>query len=74
VARQIAMCTYRSRASLEARFSRDGSEGERVRVEAGSTTTGRTLVDRFDAATYVALTKAMDTHDVGGAAGAGARR
>jgi len=65
VARQIAMCTYRSRASLEARFSRDQPPGGRFAVEGWLRHHGRALVDRFDAATYVTLTKAMDAHDVG---------
>jgi homoserine O-acetyltransferase len=65
VARQIAMCTYRSRASLEARFSRDEEEPGRYAVEGWLHHHGRALVDRFDASTYVTLTKAMDTHDVG---------
>jgi homoserine O-acetyltransferase len=65
VARQIAMCTYRSRASLEARFSRDEQQAGHFAVEGWLHHHGRALVDRFDAATYVTLTKAMDTHDVG---------
>ncbi|HXK10862.1 MAG TPA: homoserine O-acetyltransferase [Vicinamibacteria bacterium] len=65
VARQIAMCTYRSRASLEARFSRAGEEPGGFAVEGWLQHHGRALVDRFDASTYVTLTKAMDTHDVG---------
>ncbi len=65
VARQIAMCTYRSRASLEARFSRDQPQPGRFAVEGWLHHHGRALVERFDAATYVTLTKAMDTHDVG---------
>jgi homoserine O-acetyltransferase len=65
VARQIAMCTYRSRASLEARFARDQTPGGRFAVEGWLEHHGRALVDRFDAATYVTLTKAMDTHDLG---------
>ncbi|HSD28401.1 MAG TPA: homoserine O-acetyltransferase [Vicinamibacteria bacterium] len=65
VARQIAMCTYRSRASLESRFSREQPEPGRFAVEGWLHHHGRALVDRFDANTYVTLTKAMDTHDVG---------
>ena len=65
IARQIAMCTYRSRASLEARFSRDQPQPGRFAVEGWLHHHGRALVDRFDAATYVTLTRAMDTHDVG---------
>ena len=65
VARQIAMCTYRSRASLEARFSRTEAEAGVFAVEGWLRHHGRALVDRFDASAYVALTKAMDTHDVG---------
>ena len=65
VARQIAMCTYRSRASLEARFSRDEAANGGFAVESWLHHHGRALVDRFDANTYVTLTEAMDTHDVG---------
>jgi homoserine O-acetyltransferase/O-succinyltransferase len=65
VARQIAMCTYRSRASLESRFSRDDADGGGFAVEGWLHHHGRALVERFDANTYVTLTRAMDTHDVG---------
>jgi homoserine O-acetyltransferase len=65
VARQIAMCTYRSRESLEARFSRDETATGEFAVLGWLRHHGRALVDRFDANTYVTLTKAMDTHDVG---------
>jgi homoserine O-acetyltransferase len=64
VARQIAMCTYRSRAGLEARFSRAADPGG-FAVLGWLHHHGRALVDRFDANTYVTLTRAMDTHDVG---------
>jgi homoserine O-acetyltransferase len=65
VARQIAMCTYRSRASLESRFSRGEAEGGGFAVEGWLHHHGGALVARFDANTYVTLTRAMDTHDVG---------
>ena len=65
VARQIAMCTYRSRASLEGRFSRGEAESGGFAVESWLQHHGRALVDRFDANTYVTLTRTMDTHDVG---------
>ncbi|MGE5127960.1 MAG: homoserine O-acetyltransferase MetX, partial [Betaproteobacteria bacterium] len=65
VARQIAMCSYRSRESLERRFARDAGSDGRFAVEGWLGHHGRALVERFDAASYVALTRAMDTHDVG---------
>jgi homoserine O-acetyltransferase len=64
-ARAIAMCTYRSRASFEERFGRKAAPAGPFAVESWLHHHGRTLVDRFDANTYVTLTRAMDTHDVG---------
>ena len=64
-ARMLAMLSYRSRASLEPRFGRERAADGRYAVESWLHHHGRTLVDRFDANTYVALTKAMDTHDAG---------
>jgi homoserine O-acetyltransferase len=63
-ARAVAMLTYRSRESLETRFSRAQNDGV-YSVESWLHHHGRALVDRFDANTYVTLTRAMDTHDVG---------
>jgi homoserine O-acetyltransferase len=63
-ARAIAMLSYRSRESLEARFSRAQSDGV-YSVESWLRHHGRALVDRFDANAYVTLTMAMDAHDVG---------
>lgn len=65
-ARMIAMLSYRSRPSFEARFGRnpqDGQEGV-FAVESYLRYQGEKLVDRFDANCYVNLTKQMDTHDV----------
>jgi len=64
-ARMLAMCSYRSRASLEPRFGRERAGDGRYAVESWLHHHGRALVDRFDANTYVTLTRAMDTHDVG---------
>jgi homoserine O-acetyltransferase len=64
-ARMLAMVSYRSRESLEGRFGRERATDGRYAVESWLHHHGRALVDRFDANTYVTLTKAMDTHDVG---------
>jgi homoserine O-acetyltransferase len=65
VARMIAMCSYRSRESLEGRFGRDSTPDGGFEVEHYLHRHGEKLVARFDANTYVTLTRAMDSHDVG---------
>ena len=64
-ARQLAMVHLpqprEPRAPLRARAAADG----RFAVAGWLPHHGRALVERFDAASYVALTRAMDTHDVG---------
>lgn len=65
-ARMIAMLSYRSRQSFEARFGRTPQDGKQdvFAVESYLRYQGQKLVDRFDANCYVHLTKQMDTHDV----------
>jgi homoserine O-acetyltransferase len=64
-ARMMAMLTYRSKQVFEERFARRQQPDARYEVESYLQYQGRKLVDRFDANTYITLTKAMDTHDVG---------
>ncbi len=68
LARMIAMISYRSRASFEQRFSRNvrtlGDGSSLFEVESYLHYQGDKLVRRFDAATYVGITHAMDGHDV----------
>ena len=69
LARMIAMITYRSRASFERRFSRNQRNSEDpadplFEIESYLHHQGEKLVQRFDAATYVGITKAMDRHDI----------
>jgi len=63
-ARMMAMCTYRHKASFDERFGRRLQAADLFAMESYLRYQGRQLVDRFDAASYVALTRAMDTHDV----------
>jgi homoserine O-acetyltransferase/O-succinyltransferase len=71
LARRIAQVSYRSEAELQARFGRrpQGDEaplaGGRFAVESYLEHHGDRLARRFDAGTYVALTEAMNSHDVG---------
>jgi homoserine O-acetyltransferase len=71
VARQIAHATYRSGAELDLRFGRSEQPGPgvgrggRFAVESYLQHHGGKLAGRFDAASYVVLTEAMNSHDVG---------
>jgi homoserine O-acetyltransferase/O-succinyltransferase len=65
-ARALAMITYRSGAEFQARFGRQSTRSERVfDVEHYLRRQGEKLVARFDAASYVALMRAMDLQDIG---------
>jgi homoserine O-acetyltransferase len=65
-ARALAMITYRSGAEFQARFGRQSSRSEGLfDVEHYLRRQGDKLVARFDAASYVALMRAMDLQDVG---------
>ncbi|MCE6998048.1 homoserine O-acetyltransferase [Saccharothrix sp. S26] len=65
VARRIAHLSYRSEAELAARFGREVREDGRFQVESYLDHHAAKLVARFDPASYVTLTEAMNSHDVG---------
>ena len=71
VARRIAQLTYRSEAELQLRFAAEPQTGEdplaggRYAVQSYLDHHAVKLTRRFDAGTYVALSDAMSTHDVG---------
>ncbi|MBW4495199.1 MAG: homoserine O-acetyltransferase [Oscillatoria princeps RMCB-10] len=64
-ARMMAISTYRSRASFEKKFSRQTREDGRWQIASYLHHHGEKLVSRFDANSYITLTKAMDSHDLG---------
>ena len=65
-ARALAMITYRSGIEFTARFGRHSSRAPgQFDVDHYLRRQGDKLVARFDAASYVALMRAMDLHDVG---------
>jgi len=70
LARAIAMLSYRSFDSLEAKFGRDRRPAEEAGLEASFEIAsylryqGVKLAQRFDANTYIGLTRAMDDHDL----------
>ncbi|SJZ34394.1 homoserine O-acetyltransferase [Marinactinospora thermotolerans DSM 45154] len=71
IARRIAHATYRGDGELTARFGRRAQEGEdpgaggRFAIESYLDHHADKLVRRFDANSYVVLTRAMNSHDVG---------
>jgi homoserine O-acetyltransferase len=64
-ARMMAMCSYRSPESFQDRFGRTARPGGDFEISDWLRYHGGALVDRFDANSYVTLTRAMDSHDVG---------
>jgi homoserine O-acetyltransferase len=65
IARRIAHLTYRSERELDLRFGRALQQDGRFTVVSYLDHHAEKLVRRFDAGSYVALTEAMNTHDVG---------
>src|ERR1700712_4285413 len=71
VARQTAHTTYRSGYELDTRFGRDVQPGEDLRrrgryaVESYLQHHGEKLGRRFDPNSYLVLTEAMNSHDLG---------
>lgn len=67
VARMIAMSTYRSWASFEAKFGRSrhaDAPQQPYAIASYLHHQGKKLVERFDANAYIILTRAMDSHDL----------
>jgi homoserine O-acetyltransferase/O-succinyltransferase len=67
IARRIAHLTYRTETEMDVRFGRElqGDDTGRFAVESYLDHQAQKLVKRFDANTYIALTEAMNSHDVG---------
>jgi homoserine O-acetyltransferase len=71
IARRFAHLTYRGEKELDDRFGNDAQEGEnptaggRYAVQSYLEHQGGKLAARFDPGTYVALTDALSSHDVG---------
>ncbi|KAF0153476.1 MAG: homoserine O-acetyltransferase [Ignavibacteria bacterium] len=67
-ARMLAMMTYRSNENFENRFARNLRNDSRktpfYEVESYLHYQGHKLASRFDANTYIYITRAMDSHDV----------
>ena len=67
IARRIAHLTYRTEAEMDIRFGRElqGDDTGRFAVESYLDHQAEKLARRFDANTYIALTEAMNSHDIG---------
>ena len=65
LARRIAHIAYRSEGELAERFGRSVGDDGTWAVDSYLRHHGAKLVRRFDANSYVVLTSAMDSHDVG---------
>jgi homoserine O-acetyltransferase len=67
IARRIAHLTYRTESEMDVRFGRQlqGDDTGRYAVASYLDHQADKLAKRFDANTYIALTEAMNSHDVG---------
>jgi len=79
IARGIGQVSYRTPGELEARFGHNGQDGEsplqggRYSVESYLEHHGDKLAGRFDPNSYIVLSEAMNSHDVGRGHGRSAR-
>ena len=69
-ARMMAMSTYRSHQSFALRFERSPAQPNNLEIVNYLHYHGDKFIDRFDANTYIRLTQAMDSHDLGWQRGA----
>jgi homoserine O-acetyltransferase len=67
IARRIAHLTYRTEYEMDLRFGRQlqGDDTGRFAVESYLDHQAAKLAKRFDANTYIALSEAMNSHDIG---------
>ena len=67
IARRIAHLTYRTEIEMDIRFGRQlqGDDTGRFAVESYLDHQASKLAKRFDANTYIALSEAMNSHDIG---------
>ena len=67
IARRVAHLTYRTESEMDVRFGRQlqGDDTGRYAVESYLDHQATKLAARFDANTYIALTDAMNSHDIG---------
>lgn len=65
LARQMAFIGYRSEREFSERFAREAGESEDFRVQEYLAHQGRKFVERFDANSYLRLSRCMNSHDVG---------
>ena len=67
IARRIAHLTYRTEYEMDLRFGRElqGDETGRFAVESYLDHQAMKLAKRFDANTYIVLSEAMNSHDIG---------
>ena len=67
IARRVAHLTYRTESEMDVRFGRElqGDDTGRYAVESYLDHQAEKLAKRFDANTYIVLTTAMASHDVG---------
>lgn len=64
-ARMMAMITYRTPKNYDSKFGRNRQgNSDQFQVESYLQYQGKKLAKRFDANSYVILSKAMDTHDI----------
>lgn len=69
LARQMAFIGYRSEREFAERFGRDAGETGRFSIQDYLAHQGRKFVERFDANSYLRLSRCMNSHDIGRARG-----